>query len=156
MPHHLDPREAQEVVRLATLRNSQADEGGPTVEGLAEALDLSPYEVERMLVEIRSREAMTVPAAAVAPRRIFGDRSAAISAAIVLALLVFLVLFVAVGLGYARRGSTSTAIGRPTAPPLAIDGGGGSGVEISGGGVKVSGSRAGAVAPPMPPDRPVP
>jgi hypothetical protein len=81
---HVDPVEAQEVVRLAAERQSAA-ESGPTVNGLAEALGLPPEEVERLLIEVRrQRGVITEPVR----RRIFGDRSAALSAALALALFL--------------------------------------------------------------------
>ena len=78
--------EAQEVVRLAAERQSAAPENGPTVNGLAEALGLPPEEIERLLMEVRGQRSVT---AAPVRRRIFGDRSAALSAALALALFLF-------------------------------------------------------------------
>ncbi|RYG23227.1 hypothetical protein EON82_14685 [bacterium] len=78
---HVDPIEAQEVVRLAAER--QSADAGPTVNGLAEALGLPREEVERLLAEVRAQRGVAVPR-----RRIFGDRSAALSAALALALIL--------------------------------------------------------------------
>jgi len=89
---HVDSDEAQEIIRLAARQQSSPLSDGPTVEGLAEALNLPPAEVERLLGEVRQRKARQ----AVPQTRQFGDRSAALSAGIVLALVVVIAV---IGLG---------------------------------------------------------
>lgn len=106
MHRHVDPSEAQEVVRLAAERQNAGNDG-PTVEGLGEALGLPPEEIERLLAEVRRRRVVS-DTPATQPQRTFGDRSAAISAAIVLAL----VLVVGAGAMAYRAG-----FGQPTATP---------------------------------------
>ncbi|GEM_PF-4389267 len=104
MQRHIDPREAEEVVRLAVAREAAPPAVGPTVEGLAEALSLPVSEVERLLAQVRRR---TAPAA---PQRRFADRSAALSAGIVLA-LVLTVAAVGGFYRYAHRPIGATARG---------------------------------------------
>lgn len=84
----LEPDEAQAVARLAAERHAATPSAGPTVEGLADALGLPQSEVERLLAEVRSRRVAPPTFEATAPRRRFGDKSAAISAGIVLALVL--------------------------------------------------------------------
>lgn len=106
-----------------------------------------------MLTEIRSREAAT-PHSPVVPRRVFGDRSAAISAALVVALLVLVGLIVMAGVLFAAKRRTTSETAIPVAThdrPFIIDGGDGSRVEITGDGIKVQESRSEVVAPPQPP-----
>ena len=159
MPHHIQPQEAQEVVRLATLRQSGAPGSGPTVEGLAEALDLPPDEVERLLAEVRGRQSATPPTGHV-PKRVFGDRSAAISAGIVLALLVVFGLIVAFGVNYAAKQearSTPSVSDAAAAQPFVIDDGEGGRVEIGEKGIIVHGTdKKKTIVIPSPPTPPAP
>lgn len=116
MQRHIDPDEAQEVVRLAAQQTDTPHEG-PTVEGLAEALGLSIEEVERLLAQVRSQRSVTPAPPATLPTRSFGDRSAAVSAAIVLALVLVVATCVAFFFVGVRR--TSVPIEEPFAPKIA-------------------------------------
>lgn len=111
---HVDPIEAQEVVRLAAERQSAVPDNGPTINGLAEALGLAPVEIERLLAEVRARGGVDVAGR----RRIFGDRSAAISAALALALF----LVTAGGLlVYRGQAAASPLLEASMAPPAVRD-----------------------------------
>ncbi len=135
----VDPAEAEEVVRLAAERHAATVNDGPTVGGLAEALGLPESEVERLLADVRNRRAP------VSDRR-FGDRSAAISAAIVLAL--FLVVAV-VGGGFMMLRRQETA-----REGIHISGPDGESVHIGPGGVIVDGTRVDQTMPPAVPGPP--
>ena len=136
----LDPSEAQDVVRLAGERHSTLPLDGTTVEGLAEALNLPAGEVERLLAEVRGRRTPQ------APVRQFGDRSAALSAAIVLALVIVVAL---VGGGYwlTHRPAPTSA-----AETMTIDDGEGNKVLVGPHGITVQsrGENATPAAPPSP------
>jgi hypothetical protein len=113
---HVDPDEAQEIIRLAARHQSSPLNEGPTVDGLAEALCLEPAEVERLLGEVRRKKAQhQVP-----QQRQFGDRSAALSAGIVLALVLTLAV---IGFGgYLMFGRMNPAPSEPPEPPAIVVG----------------------------------
>ena len=112
--HRVDPDEAQEVVRLAAERHAASPEEGPTVVGLAEALGLPLDELERLLAEVRKRRGVEPKAA----KRSFGDRSAAISAAIVFGLVMVVGAFW-FGSRMMYRFGTPSSVSSDTAPAFA-------------------------------------
>ncbi len=145
---HVDPEEAQEIVRLAARQQSSPVSEGPTVDGLAEALNLPPEEVQRLLGQVRSRKA-----ASQAPQqRQFGDRSAALSAGIVLA-LVLVVAVIGLG-GYLMFGAVKAK--ETTQPAISFDNGGGERIEVGPSGEIVHGSSGEAIVAPAAPAAPAP
>ena len=142
--HPVDLAEAQEVVRLAAERGSSPTHDGPTVAGLAEALGLAPAEVERLLAEVRNRPTVAEPPAEVS-RRSFGDRSAALSAGLALA-LVLAVGAIGGGYWYTHRPAPGVS------DAFVVDDGEGNVVRIGNEGVIVRNAPlppAPPVAPPM-------
>lgn len=100
---------------------------------MAEALNISPAEVERLLAQVRGQRNYTPPASPVAART-FGDRSAALSAGLALALVVVVAIFAFGGyLLMERRGDAAPPPGKvvEVPPRMRISGPGGQ-IEIEG------------------------
>lgn len=117
----VDPEEAQEIVRLAAQHQNSGMHDGPTVEGLAAALNLPPSEVQRLLDQVRQRNAQ----AGYRPGfwRSYGNGSGtALSAGLAVA---FILTIVMIGLGgyfaLSRQPTTYQVMPAQAAAPVFVE-----------------------------------